>query len=321
MDCHKVFPAERYFNYLNISPICSDTTAEDQLRTHLICSILASSKQVDRNGNIKTDSVSRSVEEVSAYCLKFHTIGMKATKEDLIEVGKIVGKSEPLFENSVLKDVVEMDENAIRFRPMLPGAFKPLYERILGAHQRAREDERRNVAVKEDEISWMENECRMKTCNFLMELIDRVRHAEEQNYRSPNQHDGPSPFFEMINNGQRSGRRSTVVEDHSSENSDESESRTSVYHTDEENDEDQCNISRSLSYDDKHSLEIIRNFAFLYRNPCTDGFRPLEHVLSLLKIKSADYWIPLIRFHLHEVKIVMCRNMPLLVWRGNGDSD
>ncbi|KAJ1353660.1 hypothetical protein KIN20_010338 [Parelaphostrongylus tenuis] len=244
MDCHKVFPAERYFNYLNISPICSDTTAEDQLRTHLICSILASSKQVDRNGNIKTDSVSRSV------------------------------------------------------------------------------DERRNVAVKEDEISWMENECRMKvTCNFLMELIDRVRHAEEQNYRSPNQHDGPSPFFEMINNGQRSGRRSTVVEDHSSENSDESESRTSVYHTDEENDEDQCNISRSLSYDDKHSLEIIRNFAFLYRNPCTDGFRPLEHVLSLLKIKSADYWIPLIRFHLHEVKIVMCRNMPLLVWRGNGDSD
>ncbi|KAJ1371386.1 hypothetical protein KIN20_033332 [Parelaphostrongylus tenuis] len=77
----------------------------------------------------------------------------------------------------------------------------------------------------------------------------------------------------------------------------------------------------TLRSDDRASLQIIREYTYLNRNPNTDGYRSLEQVLHLLKVRSANYWIPRIQSHLPEVEIVTFRDKHLLLWRGNDDSD
>ncbi|KAJ1371391.1 hypothetical protein KIN20_033341 [Parelaphostrongylus tenuis] len=64
----------------------------------------------------------------------------------------------------------------------------------------------------------------------------------------------------------------------------------------------------ALSRDDEASLRIIRSFAYLHGNKNTERFRPLQEVLNALKIKSAEYWIPLIETHLPEVGIDKLNN-------------
>ncbi|VDM60716.1 unnamed protein product [Angiostrongylus costaricensis] len=59
----------------------------------------------------------------------------------------------------------------------------------------------------------------------------------------------------------------------------------------------------TLSSEESVCLRMIRDFAYVYRNPTTHGFRTLENVVNLLPRKSVDYWIPLIQSHLPEVEI------------------
>ncbi|KAJ1353604.1 hypothetical protein KIN20_010264, partial [Parelaphostrongylus tenuis] len=73
----------------------------------------------------------------------------------------------------------------------------------------------------------------------------------------------------------------------------------------------------ALSRDDEASLRLIRSFAYLHGNKNTECFRPLQQVLNELKIKSAEYWIPLIEAHLPEVGIEMLGNTPVLLWKGD----
>ncbi|KAE9413044.1 hypothetical protein Angca_001382, partial [Angiostrongylus cantonensis] len=59
----------------------------------------------------------------------------------------------------------------------------------------------------------------------------------------------------------------------------------------------------TLSSEEMVSLRMIRDFAYVYRNPTTHGFRTLENVVNLLPRKNVDYWIPLVQSHLQEVEI------------------
>ncbi|KAJ1351484.1 hypothetical protein KIN20_007497 [Parelaphostrongylus tenuis] len=79
--------------------------------------------------------------------------------------------------------------------------------------------------------------------------------------------------------------------------------------------------SSRLSREDGESLNIIREFTYIHRNGSIDGFPPLRNALKLLKTSCSHYWVPLINLHLSEVEVVMCGETPVLVWKGNEDSD
>ncbi|VDM55186.1 unnamed protein product [Angiostrongylus costaricensis] len=85
---------------------------------------------------------------------------------------------------------------------------------------------------------------------------------------------------------------------------------TGVNPTDEESNLDQNATLRSsmLSNDEKAYLRLIRDFAYVHREPNTHGFRTLENITNSLPPKSMDYWVQLIQSHLQEVEVDTFRN-------------
>ncbi|VDM56432.1 unnamed protein product [Angiostrongylus costaricensis] len=67
----------------------------------------------------------------------------------------------------------------------------------------------------------------------------------------------------------------------------------------------------TLSSEERVCLRMIRDFAYVYRNPAIHGFRTVENVVNLFPTNSIEYWVRLIQSHLQEVEIVTLDNM---VW-------
>lgn len=100
-------------------------------------------------------------------------------------------------------------------------------------------------------------------------------------------------------------------------NSSFSDVRTSSCSSSYQPDQNAAFRKSALSSDERACLRMIRDFAYVYRNPSTHGFRTVENVINLFPTSSIDYWVRLIQSHLQEVEIVTLDNMHVIIWRGS----
>ncbi|VDM53827.1 unnamed protein product [Angiostrongylus costaricensis] len=124
-----VIPTEDYLKSLNIPPIRFDFN-EDQLRIHVICTMLCCPRQMDNGGNINGESVDRNIREIFGGCLDSKTIGWAVTNNDAVEAEKFAKNPVRLFQHPKFANIVKMDESCLKFRPVLPDALKFLCGRI-----------------------------------------------------------------------------------------------------------------------------------------------------------------------------------------------
>ncbi|KAJ1371388.1 hypothetical protein KIN20_033334 [Parelaphostrongylus tenuis] len=135
-----LLPTKEYLSSMDIP--CSEIhlDEEDQLRVHLLCAMLSSPQQIDNEGIIIADAISGGK-------LNFYTMGMIATKEDMVEVEKIANNPELLFLHPWFRDMVNMDENNMKLRPVPPDVSKTSIRKDSSCRS-IRQDMRRTKRIR-----------------------------------------------------------------------------------------------------------------------------------------------------------------------------
>ncbi|KAK6729218.1 hypothetical protein RB195_006328 [Necator americanus] len=167
-----VMLTDAYLAALNIPRFKCDRGDKEQLKMHLLCSMLCCPKQIRDDETVSAETVNANID-VSRNYLNFYTVGRVATNEDRVEMNRISKNLERVFQLPLFATVVEMDGRA-KFRPIPPECIKPLYHRILRGGQCLRRREWEHDSKKEAECNTPEAVYRAKVaCNFLLELIER----------------------------------------------------------------------------------------------------------------------------------------------------
>ncbi|EYC04653.1 hypothetical protein Y032_0086g1908 [Ancylostoma ceylanicum] len=178
-----VVPTDSYLSSLNIPYYECDRENKEQLKMHLLCSMLCCPKQIEEDGTFSAELVNMNMREVSNHCLDLCTVGRFATDADKTEADRIEKNLERVFQLPLFERIVELDTKTAKFRPIPPPCLQPLYERILqGGHWlRMREGQAENR--KEKECNTPQAVYRSKVvCNFLMELIEREERSQKRRF-------------------------------------------------------------------------------------------------------------------------------------------
>ncbi|KAJ1360528.1 hypothetical protein KIN20_019522 [Parelaphostrongylus tenuis] len=141
----------------------------------------------------------------------------------------------------------------------------------------------RRESAKENEFSKPENVCKLKAgCNFLMELIGRVCQAQQKNYVC-SMPISNLPFLMRCHGSryrldtERWSPRTTAVIKICWININATDS-VSVNLILSEKDQNGILRESTLRFDNQASLQMIRDYTYLYRNPNTDGYRSVRNL-------------------------------------------
>ncbi|EYC24760.1 hypothetical protein Y032_0013g2096 [Ancylostoma ceylanicum] len=188
----QVMRTDAYLASLQVPKFRCDRTDKEQLKIHLLCSMLCCPRQIEEDETVSAEKVNKNMwwltsfvflrrvlPDVSRNFLNLYTVGRIATNDDRAESERIYKNLESVFQLPLFENVVEMDGQA-KFRPLPPACIKSLYNRILLGGQNMRRREGINKSKKEQECHTPEAVYKAKVvCNFLLELIEKERNHQQ----------------------------------------------------------------------------------------------------------------------------------------------
>ncbi|KAL6730176.1 hypothetical protein Aduo_001170 [Ancylostoma duodenale] len=175
----QVMRSDAYLASLQVPNFRCDKSDKEQLKMHLLCSMLCCPRQIEEDETVSAEKVNKNMCDVSRNFLNLYTVGREATDNDKVESERICKNLERVFQLPLFEKVVEMDGQA-KFRPIPPACIKSLYNRILRGGQCVRRREGVAKSKKEQECNTPEAIYKAKVvCNFLLELIEKERDHQQ----------------------------------------------------------------------------------------------------------------------------------------------
>ncbi|CAJ0592708.1 unnamed protein product [Cylicocyclus nassatus] len=171
----RIMRTDAYIASLNIPQFNCDREDKEQVKMHMLCSMLCCPKQINEDETISAENTDLNLRQVSRLWLSLYTVGRIATDYDRVEADRIAKNLERVFQLPLFEKIVQMDGNA-KFRAVPPEQILPLYLRIIRGGQWLRLRKGEQKARKDRECNTPEAVYKAKVaCNFLLKLIGKER--------------------------------------------------------------------------------------------------------------------------------------------------